>query len=140
MVCRKGEDVLVKSTVVVAKISVYLGLTRYVNLKIAYGVYMDPVIPFDQFAQRPALCPFRGTGGVGRDNATLREPTPSHKNCLKRARRPQGRQSHHHKPGAFRGLGAFVRFEIMSTPSAFGSLKTFSLKCSNVLIINITIL
>jgi hypothetical protein len=51
MVCRTGEDVLVKSTVVVAKISVYLGLTRYVNLKIAYGVYMDPVIPFDQFAR-----------------------------------------------------------------------------------------
>jgi hypothetical protein len=51
MVCRKGEDVLVKSTVVVAKISVYLGLTRYVNLKIASGVYMDRVIPFDQFAR-----------------------------------------------------------------------------------------
>jgi len=55
MLCRKGEDVLVKSTVVVAKIRVYLGLTRRVNLKIAYGVYMDRVIHFGQFAQRSAL-------------------------------------------------------------------------------------
>jgi hypothetical protein len=52
MLCRKGEDVLVKSTVVVAKIRVYLCLTRCANPKIAYGVYMDRVIPFGQFAQR----------------------------------------------------------------------------------------
>ena len=57
MVCRKGEDVLVKSTVVVAKIRVYLALTGCVNLKIAYGVYMDRVIPFGQFVQRPAFPP-----------------------------------------------------------------------------------
>jgi hypothetical protein len=36
MLCRKGEDVLVKSTVVVAKNN---------------GVYMDRVIPFGQLAQ-----------------------------------------------------------------------------------------
>ena len=51
MLCRKGEDVLVKATVVVAKIKVYLCLTRCVNLNIAYGVYMDRVSPFGQRAQ-----------------------------------------------------------------------------------------
>jgi hypothetical protein len=55
MLCRKGEDVLVKSTVVVAKIRVYLCLTKCVNLKITCVVYMDRVIPFGQFAQRLAL-------------------------------------------------------------------------------------
>ena len=85
MVCRKGEDVLVKSTVVVAKIRVYLCLTRGVSLKIANDVYMDRVIPFGQFAQRLVLA-----AGCHENQPTKRNHVFERKKALKRcvANRP----------------------------------------------------
>jgi hypothetical protein len=101
MLCRKGEDVLVKSTVVVAKMKVYFCLTMCVSLKIAYSVYMDRVIPFDKCAQPPALPPMGGTRGHHFDGTNFKP----HK-LLENAHAAK-QQSQHYSPCALcRGLGS----------------------------------